>query len=165
MTDIKSPESGTRTVRDIMTRDVVTVGPDASVSEIARLMWEHKISGLPVVNEQREVLGMVTELDLVVRNTRFKLPGFFTLLDATIYFETPRHIRQRLQHIVGVTAAEIMSHPATTIDADATIEQLSELMVDRRITPVAVLEGGRLVGIVSRADIVRLMAQSWEEPS
>lgn len=160
-----NPESGTGRVRDIMTRDVLSVSPDASVSEIARLMWEHNVSGVPVVDENRQVLGMVTELDLVVRNTRFKLPGFFTLLDATIYFETPAHIRERLKHILGITAGEIMSHPAATIAADATITDLAELMVDRRVTPVPVVENGRLVGIVSRADIVRLMAQAWEEPS
>ena len=160
-----NPESGTGRVRDIMTKDVVSVGPEASVSEIARLMWERSISGVPIVNENREVLGMVTELDLVVRNTRFKLPGFFTLLDATIYFETPAHIRERLKHILGVTAGEIMSHPAATIAADATIEELAELMVDRHVTPVPVVENSMLVGIVSRADIVRLMAQAWEEPS
>jgi CBS domain-containing protein len=95
----------------------------------------------------------------VVRNTRFKLPAFFTLLDATIYLESPAHVRQRLQHMLGITAREIMSAPAITIHADATIEELAEIMVNRKVNPIPVVQGERLVGIVSRADVVRAMAR------
>jgi CBS domain-containing protein len=150
-------------VGGIMTTPVVKVGPDASVAEIARLMSERGISGVPVVDAEDRVLGVVTELDLVVRNTRFKPPAFFTLLNATIYLETPAHVRERLQHIVGTTAREIMSAPAVTIGPEAALEELAELMVARRVNPVPVVAEGRLAGIVSRADIVRLMARGGEE--
>ena len=158
-------EAGKNLVREIMTKEVISVSLDTSVNEIARLMHDYNIGGLPVVGDNAEVLGVVTELDLVVRNTRFKLPAFVTLLDATIYFETPAHIEARLRHILGVTAQEIMSKPAVTIAADATVEELAELMVNRRVNPIPVVEQGRLIGIVSRADVVRLMAQTFAEPS
>jgi len=77
--DSITPEPRQYYVRDIMTRDIVKVGPDTSVSDIAVLMSQHRISGVPVVDAQDRVLGVVTELDMVVRNTRFKLPAFFTL--------------------------------------------------------------------------------------
>jgi CBS domain-containing protein len=157
------PESGQYRVRDLMTREVVKVSPETSVSEIAKLMSEHHASGLPVVDSDDHVLGVVTELDIVVRNTRFKLPAFFTLLNATIYLESPGHIRERLQHMLGSTAREIMSDPAI-ITADATIEELAEIMVGQRANPIPVVEDGRLIGIVSRFDIVRSMAQGAEEP-
>ncbi len=157
------PESERYRVCDLMTRNVVSVGPDDSVSELARLMAANGISGVPVVDADSHVLGVITELDMVVRNTRFKLPAFFTLLNATIYLESPAHIRERLHHILGTTAREIMSAPAVTIRGDATIEELSEIMVDRRVNPVPVVENGRLVGIISRADIVRSMAQGSAE--
>ncbi len=153
------PESEKRRVRDIMTKDVVTVYPDTSVSEIARLMSEHDISGLPVVDEDDRVLGVVTELDMIVRNTRFKMPAFIAFLDAIIYLETPGHYRERVKHILGTTAREIMSEPAVTINPDASIEELAELMVNRRMNPIPVVENDRLVGIVSRSDIIRLMAE------
>jgi len=146
-----------QTIRDIMTTDVVTATGDASVGEIAGLMCSRGISGVPVVEGER-VVGMVTELDLVARNARFKLPAFITLLNATIYLETPGHVRKRLQHMLGTTAREVMS-PVATISADGTLEELAELMVERRVNPIPVVENGRLVGIVSRADVVELMAQ------
>ena len=156
------PESEKRRVRDIMTTDVVQVSPDANVSHIALLMSEYGISGVPVVDDGGQVLGVVTELDMIVRNTRFKMPAFITFLDAIIYLETPGHYRERVEHVLGTTAEEIMSEPAVTIGPDASIEDLSELMVDRRMNPVPVVESGRLVGIVSRSDIIRVMVEGVE---
>jgi CBS domain-containing protein len=158
-----TPESTQCCVRDIMTRDIVKVKPGTSVSDIALLMSQHRISGVPVVDEQDRVLGVVTEMDMVVRNTRFKLPAFFTLLNATIYLETPAHIKERLHHMLGLTAREIMWEKAMTITADASIEDLAELMVGRRANPIPVVENGRLAGIVSRSDIVRWMAKGVAE--
>jgi CBS domain-containing protein len=156
------PAAHKRCVRDIMTTNVVKVKADASVSAIARLMAEQSISGLPVVDENDRVLGVVTELDMIVRNTRFKMPAFIAILDAIIYLETPGHYRERVEHMLGTTAGEIMSEPAVTIGPDATIEDLAELMVNRRMNPIPVVEEGRLVGIVSRSDIIRLMAVNSE---
>jgi CBS domain-containing protein len=157
------PEPTKYFVRDIMTRDIVKVMPDTSVSEIALLMSQHRISGVPVVDEQDRVLGVVTELDMIVRNTRFKLPAFFTLLNATIYLETPAHLKERLHHMLGLTAREIMSEKVMTVTADASIEDLAELMVGQRANPIPVVENGRLAGIVSRSDIVRWMAKGVAE--
>ncbi len=157
------PEPTQYFVRDIMTRDIVKVMPDTSVSEIALLMSQHRISGVPVVDEQDRVLGVVTELDMIVRNTRFKLPAFFTLLNATIYLETPAHLKERLHHMLGLTAREIMSEKVMTVTTDASIEDLAELMVGQRGNPIPVVENGRLAGIVSRSDIVRWMAKGVAE--
>ncbi len=155
------PDSAKRRVGNVMTTQVVKIYPGTKVSEIARLMSQHDISGLPVVDDNDQVLGVVTELDMIVRNTRFKMPNFIMILDIMLYLETPHHYQERLQHMLGVTAQDIMSHPATTITPDDTIEELAELMVHRRMNPVPVIENNRLVGIVSRSDIIRLMAEDF----
>jgi CBS domain-containing protein len=159
------PDSAKKRVGDIMTTDVVTVGPDTTVGQIARLMSNNDIGGLPVINDNGEIVGVITELDMIVRNTRFKMPAFFTILDMIFFLETPQHYEERLQHILGATAKEIMSKPAKTIGPTATIEDLAELMVERRMNPIPVVENGQLVGIVSRSDIVRLMAAEFENES
>lgn len=155
------PDGAQKRVGDIMTTNVITVGPDTPVSQIAKLMSENNIGGVPVVDDGA-IVGVVTELDMIVRNTRFKLPAFFTILDMIFYLETPKHYEERLQHILGTTAAEIMSKPAKTIAPDAAIEELAELMVERRMNPIPVVSQGQLVGIVSRSDIVRFMAREFE---
>ena len=145
-------------VRDIMTRDVITARFDTPVYAIARLMGDRRLSGIPVVGETGRLVGIVTELDLIVRNTRFEPPAFFQILDGRIPLESPAHYRRRLRHMLGTQAGDIMTEKVVTIGPDAVIEDLAALFIERRVNPVPVVEGDVLVGIVSRFDIVRMMA-------
>jgi CBS domain-containing protein len=148
-------------VREIMATDVVTVRRDTSVNDIARLLSECDISGVPVVDDAHHVVGIVTELDMIVRNTRLEMPTFIQILDGRIPLETPGHYRKRLQHMLGTHAADIMTAEVVAIGPDDTVEDLAELMVKRRFNPVPVVENGILVGIVSRADLIRMMAHEF----
>jgi CBS domain-containing protein len=151
-------------VQDVMTREVISASPDTTVNSIARMMATRGISGVPVVDAEGRVAGIVTELDLIVRNTRLEPPAFFQILDGRIPMETPAHYRKRLRHMLGVLARDVMSESPVTIGPDADVETLAELLVRKRVSPVPVVEDGRLVGIVSRADIIRMMAQELDEP-
>ncbi|MCS7255304.1 MAG: CBS domain-containing protein [Thermomicrobium sp.] len=144
-------------VRALMTRDVVAISPTTSVGEIARLLWEHAISGVPVIDAERRVLGIVTEFDLIAREASFNAPLYVPFLDA--FFKLPgTGDETQLRKILATTAAEIMSSPAITIGPDETIEALATLMYRRRVNPVPVVdEDGRLIGIVSRSDLIWLM--------
>ena len=151
-------------VRGVMTADVVVVHPDASVNLVARLMASRGISGVPVV-EDGKVVGIISELDLIVRNTRLEPPAFFALLDGRIPLETPGHYRRRLQHMLGTLARDVMTAKVVTIGPEEELESLAELMVKHRVNPVPVVEDDRLVGIVSRSDIVSMMARDLESPA
>ena len=146
-------------VREIMTSDIAAVAPDTSVNAIAGLMDRRGISGVPVVDEKGHVVGIVSELDLIVRNARLEPPIFFQVLDGRIPLETPGHYRKRLQHMLGTQARDVMTEKVLTVPPDEDVETLAELMVKKRVNPVPVVEGDRLVGIVSRADIIRMMAR------
>jgi CBS domain-containing protein len=148
-------------VRDIMTTEVVVAHPDTSVNHVARLMSGRGISGVPVV-EDGKVVGIVTELDLILRNTRLEPPAFFQLLDARIPLETPGHYRERLRHMLGTEARDVMTEEVVTAAPDDDLEALADLMVKRRLNPVPVVDGDRLVGIVSRSDIIAMMARDIE---
>ena len=150
-------------VRDIMTTEVIAVHSNASVNDIAKLMDERGITGIPVVDEANHVIGIVTELDMIVRNTRLEMPAFIQILDlARIPLERPGHYRDRLRHMLGTQAADIMTEQVITIGPDAEVQDLAELMVKQRFNPVPVVENGVLVGIVSRADLIRMMAHELE---
>jgi CBS-domain-containing membrane protein len=146
-------------VRDIMTTDVAVASVGTPVSEIARLMDKRDVSGIPVVDENRQVLGLVTDLDLIARNTRLDPPLFFQLLDARIPLETPGHYRKKLRHMLGTEARDIMSGDVVTVGPDEDGEVLAALFLKSRANPIPVVENGRVVGIVSRADLLRLMAR------
>lgn len=153
-------------VEDIMTSEVVFVYPDATVSRIARLMYDKAISAIPVVDEERRIVGIVTDLDLIVRNTRIDPPAFFPFLDGRIPLETPNHFKRRIQHMVGNRAKDVMTEEVLTVGPEEDVEALADLMVKRRVNAVPVVEGGRLVGIVARADVIRWMArdEDWTAP-
>ncbi len=149
-------------VRDIMTTDVVTAEADTAVSVVAQLMDRGGLSGIPVVGPAGEVLGIVSELDLIARNQRLEPPHFFQILDGRIPLETPGHYAKRLRHILGTEARDVMTEKVVTIGPDEDLEVLAELMTKKGVNPIPVVEHGRILGIVSRADIIRTMAQSLE---
>lgn len=156
-------ESGQR-VRDIMTEDVVSAKASTSVGRIAQLMNAHGISGVPVVDEVNRVIGIVTDFDLVVRNTPIDPPHFLPLLEGRIPLESQGHFERRIRHMVGTSARDLMTEDVITIGADEDVETLARLMVKNRINLVPVVEAGRLAGVVSRADVVRWMTRDhWPE--
>jgi len=145
-------------VRDLMTLGVFTVRTDTPVHEVAKLMSQHDVSGVPVLDAHGRLAGIVTELDLIVRNGRLEMPVFLQIFDAVVPLELPGHLQNRLRHMLGTHAADVMTRDVHTIGPDAEVEDLAQLMVKHDANPVPVVEGGKLVGIVSRSDIVRRMA-------
>src|SRR4029078_5034597 len=93
-------------VRDIMSADVVSASPETSVARIAQLMHEKGISGLPVVDGAQRVVGIVTDFDLIVRNTPLEPPAFLPLLEGRIPLETQSHFERRIRHMVGTEARD-----------------------------------------------------------
>jgi len=142
-----------------MTSDVVVVRRDATVPEVARLLWTHRISGLPVVDDAGAVVGIVTELDLMVRNANLRFPTYLRVLDVMIPLGMPRDFDEEMRRALATTAGDLMTSPVVTVQPDTDLADAATLMVDKRVNPVPVVQDGRLVGSVSRSDFVRLMAQ------
>lgn len=142
-----------------MTAPVITVRPDTRVGEIARLMVEHAISGVPVVDGAGRVVGIVTESDLIVRHARLHFPVYLPILGEVIPIGNLRRLNEELRRALGTTAADVMTSPVRTVNVDTSLEDVVTLLVDHHIGRVPVLEEGRLAGIITRTDIVRLIAR------
>jgi CBS domain-containing protein len=146
-------------VRDVMTIGVVTAAPDTPLREVARLLHEHAISGIPVVGVDGAVAGVVSEGDLlakhVARPVARRLP-----LD---WFLGGQHDPEEMRRRAAVTAAEAMSSPAITIGPDRPLREAAATMVDRRVNRLPVIVEGKLVGIVTRADLVEAYLRQDEE--
>ena len=146
-------------VSEIMTSNVMAAEPDDKVSDVAKVMIERGISGVPVVDDQNRVIGIITETDLVVRNAYVHFPTFLQILDARIYLQSTRHFEEELRRALGTTAADVMTKDVRTVDMDAYLEGLATLMVEKKVNPVPVTQDGKLVGIVSLADIIGNMVE------
>ncbi len=146
------------TARDLMTPDPVTVAPDVPVKEAARLMVDQGFGALPVMDGDK-LVGLVTEGDLIMPDVRVRFPTTIHLLDAFIFYPpSQERMEAEIKKAVAATVGEVMSAAPLTVQAEASIEDVATLMVDRDVSRVPVLEGDKLVGIVSKADIVRSIA-------
>lgn len=145
-------------VRDIMTHKVISCEADTKVNEIAKKLVKHDITGMPVV-EGEKVFGIVTEADIIMQKAKIHIPSYIQLLDSFLYLEDPKEIEEELKKILGIRASEIMTENVVTIDPDASVSDLATLIEEEHINPVPVVKDGKLVGIVSRADIVKLLAR------
>jgi CBS domain-containing protein len=121
-----------RKVRDVMTREVITVKEDRTKQQAARLLSEHRISGLPVINEANMLVGVVTEYDVIAKEGR--------------------HVH------------DIMTRGVISVTEDTDLEEVSRILIHERIKRLPVLDQGHIVGIISRADLVKEVATRWVCP-
>jgi CBS domain-containing membrane protein len=137
--------------RDIMAREVVTVRPEALLSEVAEAMGRAGVSGVPVVDTAGKVLGVISEKDFLGRMGVKNPKNFMSVVAECLEVKKCVALPMRSQ-----TAADIMSAPAVTVLEDATLGAISQILVERGINRVPVVrQDGVLVGLVSRADIVK----------
>ncbi len=139
-------------VADVMTRTVVAVRPETPLKEVASLMVERGISGVPVVSADGVVVGVVSEADFVIKERGAE--GGRPRLLARVFGES-RQTKRELAKIEATTAGEAMTSPAVTVEAADTLKSAAEIMAGRKINRLPVVEGGTLVGIITRADVVR----------
>ena len=145
--------------QDIMTKDVITVHPQTPVRELAALLLNHKISGVPVVDEAGKVLGVVTESDLIFQNKKVHLPTAVAILDAFLFLERPEKLEQEMKKIAGSMAGDICSAELISVTPETPLDELATLMAEKKIHTLPVLDGGRLAGVIGKSDIIRTIAQ------
>ncbi len=150
-------------VKDFMTTDVITVSIGDSVETCAKLLQDHNISGLPVLDEAGRVAGVVTEGDLIRRASRVKAPGYLEILGGLIYLGSPKKFVEDLQRAMSLEAGQLMSKDVVFISPEDTVEKAATLMVEKRISRLPVVdEQQKLIGIVSRRDIMGSLYNSKE---
>jgi CBS domain-containing protein len=151
-----------KAVRDIMVTDLVTVGPDMSVTEAAHLMVDRRIGALPVT-EGDTLIGIVTEGDLIMQDVKLEFPTYLHLLDGYIlYPPSTAKFESELKKAVAATVRDVMTPDPLTIQVGASVEDAATLLVERDVSRLPVLDGERLVGIVSKSDIVRSLLLNEE---
>lgn len=116
-------------VRNVMTKDVIVVNEDQTMQQAAHLLSEYKISGMPVVNSDNVIVGIVTEFDVIARK--------------------------------GQLVRDIMTRSVITVSEETELEEVSRILLHERIRRLLVVSRGRLVGIISRADLVKAAAAHW----
>lgn len=139
--------------------DVPTVDPDASVEEAIRLLREHDLPGVPVVNDGGRCVGIITEDDLVIPDEEgdLHLPHYIQLFGGIVYLEPLRRFEERLRKAFASSVSDMMTPDPITVDADADIEEAAKLIAKHGHNRLPVVEHGRLVGVVTRLDVLQAL--------
>ena len=152
------------TVREYMDDDPATVTPDTSAEDVARLLGTHELHGVPVVNEADRCIGIITENDLVMADEEgdLHIPHYIELFGGVVFLEPLRRFEGRLHKAVAATAADMMTPDPITVEADDSARKAARLIADRGHNRLPVLDGGRLVGVITRVDVLGALATEEE---
>jgi CBS domain-containing protein len=147
------------TVADIMDPDPVTVRPDDSIETVVRLLKQHDLSGLPVVNDAGRCVGIVTESDLVLGDEQGNLhiPHYLELFGGVVFLEPLRRFEDRLRKAFASKVGDMMTPDPVTIAPQASVKEAARVITDRHHDRLPVVEHGRLVGLVTRVDVLEAL--------
>jgi CBS domain-containing protein len=144
-------------VKDIMTKNVVTVGPEMDIISLAGLFVDKNISGAPVVDTNGKLLGVVKEEGVIFHDKKVHLPTFVNLSVGFLTFGVKRY-EEEMKKIAANKVRDIMEHDITTISGSLTIEDAATLMIEKNAYYLPVVDGDKLAGVVTKKDIVRAIA-------
>jgi CBS domain-containing protein len=153
--------SGIETVGDIMTTDVVSVHAEDDVESLLKLMRKHELPGVPVVDHSDQVIGIVTEEDLVIReeDADIRLPHHIDLWGGVIYLESTKHYEERLRRAFAATVADMMTRDPITVRADDSVRHAAKLIAEKKHNRLPVVDpDGKLAGVVTRVDVLEALA-------
>jgi len=143
-------------VKEIMTKDVVSVKPEDNAKEALDLLLKMEISGLPVINEQGKLVGMFTEKDVLKQI----LPSYLEKVGRFVYEENPKSIKNKFQDLSNLSVSQLMRREIITIDEETSLCEVARIMLTQKIRRIPVLDKEkRVVGIVAREDIVKSYAK------
>jgi CBS-domain-containing membrane protein len=145
------------TAGDVMTREVITVKKETTIRDLAELFARHRISSAPVVDDSGAMIGIVTETDLVEQDKSLHIPTVISLFDWVIYLESDKKFEKELKKMTGQTVGDIFTTEVVQVTPSTPVSDVANLISSRRVNSIPVVDGSRLVGIVSRIDLIRTM--------
>ena len=145
------------TAKDIMTREVITISPETEIAQAAQLLLTNRINGVPVVNDAGELVGILCQSDLIIQQKNISIPSLFTLLDGFIPLTSSKKIDREVEKIAATKVEDAMTANPVTVDPDTGIEKVAAFMVEKNYHSLPVVDGGELVGIVGKEDVLRTL--------
>lgn len=146
------------TVADIMTKDVISVSPETPLLDAAKILAEHNFDGVPVVDKENKLIGILTEYDLISKGTSIHLPTFQVILqNLSVFRKDKSQFQKELGEIAGLTVKDVMNaDPLTFLENTTYEEAVTAFREHHRVNPVPVIDKDRkVIGVVSRYDVLK----------
>jgi CBS domain-containing protein len=148
------------TIGEIMDRDPVTVTAETSVEDVVSRLREHELPGLPVVDGDHRLVGIVTEADLVLPDDQgdLHIPHYINLFGGTVFLEPLGRFEKRLRKAFASSAADMMTKDPDSVTPDTSVHEAARIIHDSGHNRLPVVDDGRLVGVVTRVDVLGALA-------
>jgi CBS domain-containing protein len=156
MTRLRQEAKRMLKAKDIMTKELISVSPGTEITKAAKILLGKGINGLPVVDAGR-LVGILCQSDLIAQQKKLPIPSLFTLLDGFIPLQSAKHFEKAFQKIAATTVSDSMTPDPVTVQPETPIEEIAALMVDKNFHTLPVVEGGKLVGIIGKEDVLRTL--------
>ncbi len=140
---------------DIMTTDVITVKKDTSLKDLAKILYKNHINGVPVVDDDGLLLGIICESDLIRKDKKLHIPTVVAIFDAVIYLESPKSIEKEFKRISATTVEDLYTKKTITVDERTPIDEIATIMTKKKIYTIPVMDGDLMVGVIGKADLLR----------
>ena len=150
-------------VKDIMTTDVIRVSPDTEITQATKILLEKRINGLPVVDNDGNLQGIICQSDLIAQQKKLPLPSFFTFLDGFISLTSMKQLERQVQKVAATTVKHAMTANPVSVSPDVSISSVAALMVDKNFHTLPVIDDGKLVGIVGKEDVLHTLTLPEQE--
>ena len=147
------------TASDIMTTEIYTVHQDTEIKALAKTFVEHNVNAMPVVDDAGQMVGMVTQTDLVEQDKPLHIPTVISLFDWVIYLESPKNFSEEVRKVTARKVGEICSKDVITCALDTPVATIASLMVDNKVHLIPVVDNTGMLGVVARLDIIRSMGE------
>ncbi|MBW2616847.1 MAG: CBS domain-containing protein [Deltaproteobacteria bacterium] len=142
---------------DIMTTEVITVKKETNLKDLAELLYRNHINGVPVVDDDGLLIGIICESDLIRKNKKLHIPTVVAIFDWVLYLESPKKIEKEIQRISATTVEDLYIKEVVTVDEKTPVDEIATLMEEKKVYTIPVMDGNRLVGIVGQADLIRTL--------
>jgi len=146
--------------KNIMISDVVTVTAEISIGELSQILLKNKVSGVPVVDEEGKLIGIVSEADIIQENIKVQFPFYFDPLMVSGYVVDFEKYSQDIKDYLNTKVETIMNYRVKTANPSTPASEIADIMVSNRVNRVPIIdENKKVVGIITRADIIKSMIE------
>lgn len=143
--------------QDIMETNIISVTPQTKIATAVKILLENHINGVPVINDQEEIVGILCQSDLIFQQKEIPFPPIFTILDSFIPLSSSQKMEDEFKKISAITVEQAMVKNPVTINADTPVSEIASLMVEKHFHTIPVVQGNRVIGIIGKEDILKTM--------
>lgn len=146
-----------KTAGEIMEKEVITVTPETNISQAVDILLKNHINGVPVVDADGTLKGILCQSDLIFQQKTLSLPPILTFLDGIIPLSSSKKMEQQMKKMAAVTVAQAMVEDPVTVTPDTPVHKIAALMVEKRFHTLPVVDAGKIVGILGKEDVLKTL--------